>query len=115
LRWTALDASLNEAGAFLQANRASNWKEFTAALSTYGGPTQNFVYADVDGHIGYYGAGKIPLRKSGDGSVPYDGSTDAGEWTGWIPFDQLPHVYDRRRELSSPRINASSALTTRTS
>jgi len=94
LRWTALDASLNEAGAFLQANRASNWKEFTAALSTYGGPTQNFVYADVDGHIGYYGAGKIPIRKSGDGSVPYDGSTDAGEWTGWIPFDQLPHVYD---------------------
>ncbi|HMG73414.1 MAG TPA: penicillin acylase family protein [Pyrinomonadaceae bacterium] len=94
LRWTALDASLNEAGAFLQANRARNWKEFTAALSTYGGPTQNFVYADVDGHIGYYGAGKIPIRKSGDGSVPYDGSTDAGEWTGWIPFDRLPHVFD---------------------
>jgi penicillin amidase len=94
LRWTALDPILNEAGAFLQANRARNWKEFTAALSTYGGPTQNFVYADVDGHIGYYGAGKIPVRKSGDGSVPYDGSTDAGEWTGWIPFDKLPHVYD---------------------
>ncbi len=94
LRWTALDPTLNEAGAFLQANRARNWKEFTDALSTYGGPTQNFVYADVDGHIGYYGAGKIPIRKSGDGSVPYDGSTDAGEWTGWIPFDKLPHVFD---------------------
>jgi penicillin G amidase len=94
LRWTALDASLNEAGAFLQINRAQSWKEFTAGLSTYGGPTQNFVYADVDGHIGYYGAGKIPIRKSGDGSVPYDGSTEAGQWTGWIPFDKLPHVYD---------------------
>jgi penicillin amidase len=94
LRWTALDKTLNEAEAFLLANRARNWKEFTAALSTYGGPTQNFVYADVDGHIGYYGAGKIPMRKSGDGSVPYDGSTDAGEWTGWIPFDKLPHAFD---------------------
>lgn len=94
LRWTALDPSLNEAGAFIQANQARNWKEFTAALSTYGGPTQNFVYADVDGHIGYYGAGRIPIRKSGDGSVPYDGSTDAGEWTGWIPFNKLPNSYD---------------------
>ncbi len=94
LRWTALDPTLNEAGAFLQANRARDWKEFTAGLSTYGGPTQNFVYADIDGHIGYYGAGKIPIRKSGDGSVPYDGSTDAGEWTGWIPFDKLPHIFD---------------------
>jgi penicillin amidase len=94
LRWTSLDTTLNEAGAFLQANRARNWKEFTAGLSTYGGPTQNFVYADVDGHIGYYGAGMIPIRKSGDGSAPYDGSTNAGEWTGWIPFDKLPHVYD---------------------
>ena len=94
LRWTALDSTLNDVAAFLGANRASNWKEFTAALSTYGGPTQNFVYADVDGHIGYYGAGKIPIRKSGDGSVPYDGSTDAGEWTGWIPFDKMPHSFD---------------------
>jgi penicillin amidase len=94
LRWTALDPTLNEAGAFIQTGRARNWKEFTAALSTYGGPTQNFVYADVDGHIGYYGAGKIPIRKTGDGSLPYDGSTDAGEWTGWIPFNKLPNVYD---------------------
>jgi penicillin amidase len=94
LRWTALDSTLNDVAAFLGANRASNWKEFTAALSNYGGATQNFVYADVDGHIGYYGAGKIPIRKSGDGSVPYDGSTDAGEWTGWIPFDKLPHSFD---------------------
>src|SRR2546430_1520402 len=63
-------------------------------MSNYSGPTQNFVYADVDGHIGYYGAGKIPIRKSGDGSVPYDGSTDDGEWTSYIPFDKLPHSFD---------------------
>jgi len=94
LRWTALDpASLESAGLF-DVNRARNWKEFTDLLSRYGGPTQNFVYADVDGHIGYYGAGRIPIRKSGDGSVPYDGSTDDGEWVGYIPFEKLPHVYD---------------------
>ncbi|MGA9995565.1 MAG: penicillin acylase family protein, partial [Pyrinomonadaceae bacterium] len=94
LRWTALMPDAVELEGFLFLNRAGNWKEFTDALSRYKGPTQNFVYADVDGHIGYYGAGQIPVRKSGDGSVPYDGSTDDGEWSGFIPFDKLPHSYD---------------------
>ena len=96
LRWTLLDpATLVSAGTgFAEVNRAANWKQFTESLSRYLGPTQNFVYADVDGHIGYYGAGRIPIRKTGDGSVPYDGSTDEGEWTGFIPFNKLPHVYD---------------------
>ena len=94
LRWTMLDPITLETPGIFALNRASNWKEFTAGLATYNGPTQNFVYADVDGHIGYYGAGRIPIRKTGDGSVPYDGATDDGEWTGLIPFDKLPHVYD---------------------
>lgn len=94
LRWTSLDPSTNEFAAFYKLNRARNWNEFREALRDYGGPTQNFVYADVNGHIGYYGAGVIPIRKTGDGSLPYDGSTDAGDWTGFIPFDRLPHVYD---------------------
>ncbi len=94
LKWTALDATLDWAGSFHRLNRARNWKEFCAALSTYAGAPQNHVYADVDGHIGYYGARYIPIRKSGDGSVPYDGSTDAGEWTGFIPFEKLPHLFD---------------------
>jgi penicillin G amidase len=94
LRWSLLDPATLQTGGIFNVNRARNWKEFTAALSTYRGPTQNFVYADVDGHIGYYGAGLIPIRKSGDGSVPYDGATDDGEWTGFIPFEKLPHLYD---------------------
>ena len=94
LRWTLLDPVTLETPGIFAVNRARNWKEFTTALSTYNGPTQNFVYADVDGHIGYYGAGRIPIRKDGDGGVPYDGATDHGEWTGFIPFDKLPHSYD---------------------
>ncbi|MGQ0762209.1 MAG: penicillin acylase family protein [Acidobacteriota bacterium] len=94
LRWSLLDPATLQTGGIFNVNRARNWKEFTAALSSYRGPTQNFVYADVDGHIGYYGAGWIPIRKSGDGSVPYDGATDDGAWTGFIPFEKLPHLYD---------------------
>ena len=89
-----LDPATLQTGGIFNVNRARNWKEFTAALSSYRGPTQNFVYADIDGHIGYYGAGLIPIRKSGDGSVPYDGATDDGAWTGFIPFEKLPHLYD---------------------
>lgn len=94
LRWPALDADTGEVDALYQMNRAKNWAEFTSGLSKYGGPTQNFVYADDGGNIGYYGAGRIPIRKQGDGSVPYDGATDEGEWTGYLPFAELPHVYN---------------------
>lgn len=94
LRWSALDPSLDYVLSFHRLNRVGNWKEFCAAISTFAGAPQNHVYADVDGHIGYYGARYIPIRKRGDGSVPYDGTTDDGEWTGWIPFEQLPHVFD---------------------
>ena len=47
---------------FLQLNEARNWDEFTAALRDFVVPSQNFVYADVDGHIGYYAPGRIPIR-----------------------------------------------------
>jgi penicillin amidase len=94
LRWTALDPKLSNATGVYALNRARNWREFTAALRGYTPPMQNIVYADVDGHIGYYAAGVVPIRKSGDGSVPYDGSTDDGEWVSFIPFGKLPHLYD---------------------
>jgi penicillin G amidase len=94
LRWTALDPKLNNAEGVYRLNRARNWREFTTAMKSYTPPTQNVVYADADGHIGYYAAGLVPIRKSGDGSVPYDGSTDAGEWVSFIPFEKLPHLFD---------------------
>ena len=94
LRWTALDPSKNNADSTYILNRARNWKEFNTALESFTAPTQNMVYADVDGHIGYHAAGVVPIRKSGDGSVPYDGATDAGEWTSYIPIAKLPTLYD---------------------
>jgi len=93
-RWTALDREDTTVASFLRLNEARNWTEFTAALHDFVAPSQNFVYADVDGHIGYYAPGKVPIRASGDGSIPADGWSGASEWTGWIPFDDLPHLYD---------------------
>ena len=94
LRWTALDPAKNNSESTQALNRVRNWKEFNEALESFTAPTQNIVYADVDGHIGYHAAGVVPIRKSGDGSVPYDGSTDAGEWTSYVPVAKLPNLYD---------------------
>ena len=94
LKWTARDPKNNEFDAFFTANRARNWVEFKNALKTYGGATQNFVYADVKGNIGWYAAGRIPTGRTGDGSLPYDGSTSDGDWTGYIPFEELPNLYN---------------------
>ncbi len=94
LKWTALDPNAIEFTAFYTINRARNWREFTNALATYKGAMQNFVYADRENNIGYYGAGQVPIRQTGDGSLPYDGASDAGEWTGLIPFAELPHIFN---------------------
>jgi penicillin amidase len=93
-RWTALDDDDTTLQAFLKVNDARNWNDFSGALREFVSPSQNFVYADVDGHIGYYAPGRIPIRASGDGARPAEGWTGAGEWTGWVPFDALPHIYD---------------------
>jgi penicillin G amidase len=93
-RWTALDPDDSSLVAFLKLNEAGNWDQFTAALRDFVVPSQNFVYADVDGHIGYYAPGRIPIRASGDGAAPAEGWSGNAEWTGWVPFDELPHLYD---------------------
>lgn len=93
-RWTALDETDTTVVAFLRLNDARNWREFTDALKDFVVPAQNFVYADVDGHIGYYAPGRIPVRAKGDGSAPAEGWTGDSEWTGWIPFEELPHLFD---------------------
>lgn len=86
LRWTAEGVGAS-AFPFLDLNRARNWNEFNQALSRFPGPAQTFVYADVDGNIGYHVAGKLPVRKGFAGDVPSNGQT---AWEGFIPFDQLP-------------------------
>ena len=94
LRWTSLDAGDTTLEAFMQVMYAGNWDEFRTALRAYVGPSQNFVYADVDGNIGYYGPGRIPIRAQGNGFMPAPGWNDEYAWTGFIPFDELPHDFN---------------------
>ncbi|HTH37620.1 MAG TPA: penicillin acylase family protein, partial [Pyrinomonadaceae bacterium] len=94
LKWTARNPQNSEFEAFFNLNRGKNWEDFKSALLHYGGPAQNFVYADTRGNIGWYAASRIPIRRSGSGEFPYDGSTNDGEWLGFIPFNELPSLYN---------------------
>lgn len=89
LRWTALEPN-RIFRAIWQFNRAENWDEFREATRDFTAPAQNLIYADVDGNIGYQMPGNIPIRANGDGSLPVPGWTDDYEWTGYIPFEELP-------------------------
>jgi len=91
LRWTLYEGLRLP---FWGVNRAQNWTEFRAALSQLDSPGQNVVYADVDGNIGYQTTGKVPIRAAANGSLPVSGVDDAHEWTGFIPFDKLPSIFN---------------------
>lgn len=91
LRWTALEPSA-DLDAFLALNRARSWPEFRAALAGHSAPVQHFLFAAKDGTIAAKAAGEIPVRSRGDGQTPLPGWTADCEWTGLLPFDQLPEV-----------------------
>ncbi|HXN53364.1 MAG TPA: penicillin acylase family protein [Candidatus Acidoferrum sp.] len=91
LRWTATEPG-GLANTYNWLGKARNWEEFRNVMKRVWGPGQNAVYADVDGNIGYVMAARVPVRKKGHGEIPVPGDTDDYEWTGYIPFEQLPQA-----------------------
>jgi penicillin amidase len=97
LRWVGLDNS-SLFKSVLMVDRASNWDEFREALQYWDIAPQNFVYADVEGNIGYQSTGHMPYRvENHSGLTPVDGATDAFEWQGFIPWDYMPNLYNPER------------------
>ena len=94
LRWTALDETAGLIEPVIGLNLASDWGSFRRALQTFDSPSQNVVYADVDGNIGYQAPGLVPIRRSGDGRYPVPGWTSEHEWDGYVDFDELPSLYN---------------------
>ena len=91
LKWTLYDPALNTLPLY-EVNVASNWTEFSAAMSTWCWPTQNVVYADDQGHIAYQAVGRVPLRPAGLAGVPIQDSQH--EWQGYIPYAAMPNTLD---------------------
>ena len=96
LQWTALEPG-NTASAIFGLNAATNWKEFRQAASLFDVPSQNLIYADTAGNIGYQAPGKIPKRGKGDGMLPRHGWKTDEDWQGYIDFKDLPSLYNPDR------------------
>jgi len=101
LRWSIYDPG-SVTAPFFSVNAAADWPSMLNAFSTWGGPPQNLMYADDQGHIGYHAVGRVPVRGDVNNPSPLSpvptGATapDAAthEWAGYIPFDQLPQAFD---------------------
>ncbi|WP_417512229.1 penicillin acylase family protein [Microbacterium sp.] len=93
LRWTALDPG-KTATAIFALDTAQSFEDFRAAASQFDVPAQNLIYADIDGNIGYQAPGRLPIRGAGDGWLPQPGWDSAYDWTGYIPFEELPVSYN---------------------
>ncbi|RPI82404.1 MAG: penicillin acylase family protein, partial [Chloroflexi bacterium] len=97
LRWTALEPGTMLQDVLRPTLQAKSCQEFHESLGNWAVPALNFVYADVDGNIAYTHAGKIPIRKDGDGRLPVPGWIDRYEWVGYIPFEDLPHMVNPKQ------------------
>jgi len=94
LRWVGSEPGTAGYLASLSLNRASNWKEFLAAAERWKVPSENLVYADVDGNIGWLAAGLAPIRNGWSGLLPVPGNSGQYEWNGFLPFSELPRLYN---------------------
>ncbi len=91
LRWVALQP-LENIKMLLLLNRARNYEEFREATRYFTSPNIQMTYADVEGNIGFQAVGLIPVRPNSDGLLPVPGWTDEYEWSGFVPFEDMPWV-----------------------
>lgn len=93
LRWTALDPGTTATAVFALST-AQDFDDFRYAASLFDVPAQNLIYADTEGNIGYQTPGRLPIRGAGDGWMPQPGWDSSYDWTGFIPFEELPVSYN---------------------
>jgi penicillin G amidase len=99
LRWVGAEPGSAGYLAALSLMRARNWSEFRTGLERYKVPSENLVYADVDGNIGWQAGGLAPVRKNWSGLFPVPGDTGEYEWNGFRAAKELPFVYNPREHF----------------
>src|SRR6185295_9448946 len=93
LRWVGSEPGTAGYLASLSLDRANNWQEFRKALERWKVPSENLVYADIDGNIGWQVAGLTPIRRGWSGLAPVPGGGQY-EWQGFLPASELPHSFN---------------------
>jgi penicillin amidase len=95
LRWIGME-HIDDMRALVNLSRARSWEAFRDALRDWSVAVFNWIYADVEGNVGYQMAGRIPLRPRFTYGYR-DAANPDDQWSGYIPFDQLPHSYNPPR------------------
>src|SRR6185295_19009869 len=99
LKWVGSEPGSAGYLASLSLNRAKNWAEFLKALDRWKVPSENLVYADVDGNIGWQAAGAAPVRRGWSGLLPVPGDSGRYEWDGFLPLSELPRAYNPEKHF----------------
>ncbi len=99
MRWVGHDTTSDEMYAAMKLNLMSSWEDFQTAGELYSAPAQNVVYADTSGNIGWRPFGWIPMRAKGDELVPVDGSDPGNDWSGFVPDEEIPVIFNPENGL----------------
>ncbi|HSK80311.1 MAG TPA: penicillin acylase family protein [Thermoanaerobaculia bacterium] len=99
LRWVGTEPGTAGYLGALSLNRARTWPEFVKALERWKVPSENLVYADVDGNIGWQAAGLTPVRRGWSGLLPVPGAAGKYEWQGFLPFSELPSAFNPEKHF----------------
>ena len=97
LRWVIYEGG-QTAEAFYRINRAQSWEDFSDAIKLMDAPSQNFIYGDTEGNIGYYLSGKIPLRERESALFPYPAWKEEGSWQGFLAEENKPIVFNPQEQ-----------------
>lgn len=97
LRWVGSEPGTAGYLASLTLNRVRNWPEFLKAMERWKVPSENLIYADVEGNIGWVAAGLTPIRRNWSGMIPVPGASGEYEWDGFLPVKELPQSFNPAR------------------
>lgn len=97
LRWTGAEPGAAGYLGSLALNRANNWEEFQKGAALWRVPSENLIYADVEGNIGWIAAAQTPRRARGLGVLPLPGYDKGNDWLGFLPTELLPTEYNPSR------------------
>jgi penicillin amidase len=94
LRWVGSEPGTAGYLRSLALNRATNWPQFREAVAGWKVPSENIIYADVEGNIGWVASGMAPIRPNWNGLLPVPGDNGAYEWNGFLAIDDLPQSFN---------------------
>jgi penicillin G amidase len=96
VRWSPFETMTPSLG-LNRIMTAKSVSDIRAAIGEITPIMLNFVFADADGRIGWQTSGRLPIRARGDGTVPFVVIDEKDNWTGWIPYQEMPGSADPPR------------------